>query len=98
MNDRVMLDLVINRLRSNASSTRCDELAGILESLGFEVREGKKQGHKIFVHHDVDAFTSAAYTCGHGRNPEIKPVYVRKVASLLRQYEAELVLYLGEGR
>ncbi|MCK5359626.1 MAG: type II toxin-antitoxin system HicA family toxin [Gammaproteobacteria bacterium] len=98
MNDIETLDPLIQRLRSNAPSIRCNEMAEILESLGFEVRNGKKQGHKVFVHHGIAAFTSAAYTCGHGRNPEIKPVYVRKVAGLLKQYETELILFLGENQ
>ena len=68
----------------------------MLASLGFGVRDGKKQGHKVFVHHGVSSFTSGAYTCGHGRNPEIKPVYIKKVVKLLRQYESELIQYLGE--
>ena len=70
----------------------------MLASLGFGVRDGKKQGHKIFVHHGVSSFTSGAYTCGHGRNPEIKPVYIKKVVKLLRQYESELIQYLGENQ
>ncbi|XSG84782.1 MAG: hypothetical protein ACPW60_13755 [Methylohalobius sp. ZOD2] len=68
----------------------------MLVSLGFEVRDGKKAGHKVFVHHGMASFTSGAYTCGHGRNPEIKPAYIKKVAKLLKQYETELIQYLGE--
>jgi hypothetical protein len=65
-----------------------------LERLGFEVRAGKKEGHKIFVHQGIPGFFSGSYTCGHGRNPEIKPVYVTKVVKLLRRYEAELIEFL----
>jgi hypothetical protein len=77
---------------------RCQQLADMLGSLGFEIKGGKKQGHKVFVHHGISAFTTGAYTCGHGRNPEIKPVYLKKVANLLKQYEVELTRYLGEER
>ncbi|WP_238985385.1 type II toxin-antitoxin system HicA family toxin [Nitrosococcus halophilus] len=73
-------------------------MAQCLERLGFEVRDGKKQGHKIFVHHGIAIFSSGAYTCGHGSNPEIKPVYIKKVIKLLKQYKAELIQYLGEIR
>lgn len=96
MTERKIFDDVITSLRSAGATVRCGELAGHLESLGFEVRDGKKQGHKVFVHHGIATFTSGAYTCGHGRNPEIKPVYIKKVITLLRQYESELNHYLGE--
>lgn len=96
MTERKRFDEVVEGLRSAGATVRCQELANSLESLGFEVRDGKKQGHKVFVHHGIAAFTSGAYTCGHGRNPEIKPVYIKKVISLLKQYEKELNKYLGE--
>ncbi|MEA3278869.1 MAG: hypothetical protein U9Q81_26965 [Pseudomonadota bacterium] len=70
----------------------------MLRSLGFEVRDGKKAGHKVFVHHGIAAFSSGGYTCGHGKNPEIKPVYVKRIARLIKQYEVELLAYLGEGQ
>ncbi len=86
---------VLERLRSAGTGIRCQELADMLMSLGFEVRDGKKQGHKVYVHHGVASFTSGAYTCGHGRNPEIKPVYIKNVVKLLREYKLELIQYLG---
>ena len=72
------------------AAIRCHEMIELLESLGFEVRAGRKQGHRIVVHHGIEGFHSAAFTCGHGRNPEIKPVYVTQMAKLLRRYEVEL--------
>ncbi len=36
---------------------RCQELADLLTELGFEVRDGKKAGHKVFVHHGIETFT-----------------------------------------
>jgi len=96
MSARQRFDGVVNRLRAAGATVRCRDLAEALESLGFEIRSGRKQGHKVFVHHGIPSFTTGAYTCGHGRNPEIKPVYVKKVVSLLRQYETELIAYLRE--
>lgn len=98
MTERELFDGVLDRLRSAGAAIRCQKLADVLESLGFEVRDGKKQGHKVFVHHGVTSFTSGGYTCGHGRNPEIKPVYIKKVVKLLKQYETELIQYLGENQ
>lgn len=95
MPERERLDAVLERLRSGGAAIRCQELAGLLTSLGFDVRNGKKAGHKIFVHDGIATFTSASYTCGHGHNPEIKPVYIKNITRLLKQYEIELVQYLG---
>lgn len=93
-----MFDTVIKRLDSSGTTIRCQDLASMLESLGFEVRDAKKQGHKIFVHHGVPLFTSGAYTCGHGRNPEIKKIYIKQVVRLLKRYESELIKYKGGNR
>lgn len=82
-------------LESAGSSLRCRDLVRALQGLGFDVRDGKKQGHKVFTHPGIDTFTSGSFTCGHGRNDEVKPNYPRSVLKLLRQYEAELVYYLS---
>ena len=94
MSSRERYDAVLSRLRTAGAAIRCRELAAELRMLGFEVRDGKKSGHKVFVHHGVPAFTTGNYTCGHGRNPEIKPAYVKKVLRLLKQYETELIQFL----
>lgn len=73
---------------------RCQDILRALESLGFEVRDGGKQGHKVVTHNGIPGFLSAAFTCGHGRNPEIKAVYVSKMRKLLLTYESELVSFL----
>jgi hypothetical protein len=82
------------QLEQAVTSLRCSDLVSILETLGFDVRAGKKSGHKVMTHPGVPGFTSQAFTCGHGKNPEIKPVYVRKVVATLRQFEPELAEYL----
>src|SRR5699024_11473955 len=94
--EEVILLEIVGHLKSTLSSIRCRKMTHYLETLGFEVRDGKKQGHKVFVHHRIATFSSGAYTCGHGNNPEIKPAYIRKVIRLLEQYRAELIRYLGE--
>jgi hypothetical protein len=65
-----------------------------LESLVFYVRGGARGGHKLFFHDHIEDFTSGAYNCDHGRNPEIKRPYIKKVLAILRQYETELTRYL----
>ncbi len=96
MAEQERFDTVVARLRSAGTTIRCEELAKLLRLLGFEVRDGKKAGHKVFVHHGIASFTSGGYTCGHGHNPEIKPVYIKQVIKLLSQYETELIQCLGE--
>ncbi len=86
-------DHVIKQLDSAGASMRCQDLASLLMALGFEVRDGKKVGHKVFVHHGIPAFTSGGYTCGHGRNPEIKRAYINKVKRLLKQHESDLIQF-----
>ncbi|MCG5541975.1 MULTISPECIES: type II toxin-antitoxin system HicA family toxin [unclassified Halorhodospira] len=89
------LDEVIQVLEAAGASLRCDDMRRHLESLGFEVRDGKKQGHKIVTHPHLEGFYSTSYTCGHGKNPEIKPPYVRKVRATLRNHYQSLSDYLG---
>jgi len=90
----MLFDEVVAVLSAAKRSIRCDELAGQLSRLGFEVREGKRGGHRVYVHDGLPDFTSASYNCGHGRNPEIKPAYINDVLKILRRHEAEIVKYL----
>lgn len=80
----------IEALQQAGASMRCSELQKILESLGFEVRDGKKQGHKVVTHPGLEGFFSSSYTCGHGKDPEVKRNYVRAMLSLVKKYEDEL--------
>lgn len=80
----------IQALQQAGASLRCSELQKILESLGFEVRDGRKQGHKVVTHPDLEEFFSASYTCGHGKDPEVKRNYVRSILNLIRQHKDEL--------
>ena len=81
---------VIATLEASPKSIRCDELAKLLEDLGFDVRKGRQGGHRVFFHDDLSDFISGSYDCGHGKNPEIKPAYIRKVVRILKEHETEL--------
>ncbi len=85
----------ITQLQAAKSSIRCEELAASLRDLGFVVRAGEA-GHKVVTHPGLKGFYSAAYNCGHGKNPEIKPAYIGKILRILRQYESELDEFLKE--
>ena len=88
------VQVAIDTMQAGKANTRCQEMIDHLESLGFDVRAGKKAGHKIVTHPGLDEFYSDGFTCGHGRNPEIKPVYFTKMVKLIRRYAAELSAYL----
>lgn len=89
-----VLDEAIRKLSAAGASMRCAEVGKLLKSLGFDVRDGSRGGHKLFFHDHIEGFVSGAYNCDHGRNPEIKRPYIKKVLAILRQYEAELTRYL----
>lgn len=69
----------------------------MLERLGFEVKDGKRGGHKLFFHDHLPSFTSSSFNCGHGKNPEIKPAYIKKLIRTLREHESDLKKYLEKG-
>lgn len=80
----------IQALQEAGASMRCNELQKILKSLGFEVRDGSKQGHKVVTHPGLEDFFSSSYTCGHGKDPEVKRNYVRSMLTLVKRYKEEL--------
>jgi hypothetical protein len=90
----VLYDDVIQALKGAGASMRCIEVKKHLESLGFIVKDGKRGGHKVFTHRHIEDFTSGAFNCDHGRNPEIKRPYIKKIIKILEKYEIELIEYL----
>lgn len=96
MSAKTVIDEVVTKLEAQKRSIRCNELAGLLEELGFQVKEGKRGGHRVVVHVGIPSFHSTSYNCGHGKNPEIKPAYINQIKKVIERYEAELVAYLEE--
>ena len=92
-----MFEAIIQELESVRANARCRDIKDKLEKLGFEVRDGKRGGHKIFFHDDLPSFMSGSLNCGHGKNPEIKPVYVRKIVRILKEHESDIKKYLEKG-
>ena len=88
----------LRELERAGDSLRCKDLQRILESLGFEVRDGKKAGHKIVHHPDLPDFLGSSYTCGHGANPQVKPNYVRNMLKVVRHHEDNLRALLSGDR
>lgn len=77
---------------------RCSELKDLIEELGFEVRDGRKGGHKLYFHDGLKDFLSASYNCDHGKNPEIKRSYIIKVIRVIKKYKSELDEILEENK
>ena len=93
----MILAEVKETLRTRKSNLHCKEVKALLESLGFEVRDGKRGGHKLYFHDDLPKFTSGSYNCGHGKNPEIKSAYIAKIIRVLEMQESDLKLFLKKG-
>ena len=79
----------INAL-STGGSIRCNDMVQILSGLGFAVCDGGKQGHKVITHPKLKGFTSAAFACDHGRNPQVKPVHTARIRKLLESHADDL--------
>ncbi len=88
--------MIIQQLEKKKANLKCDELCYCLEVLGFQVREGRKQGHRVVTHPDIRDFFSTSYTCGHGKNPEIRSTYIRNIKKILLKHEQAIKIYLGE--
>jgi len=91
-----LYDQAIAALEASKASMRCSELTSWLTALGFDVRDGKRGGHKVFFHDGLPAFQSSSYNCDHGRNPQIKRPYIVKILRVLREQESDLKKYLEE--
>jgi hypothetical protein len=85
---------IIEQLQQRKSNLCCEDVKQLLTRLGFDVRDGKLGGHKIYVHQGLPLFYSSSFNCGHGKNPEIKPAYISKIVHVLKQYKNELDDYL----
>lgn len=92
------VDEAISTLTQKAKSTRCSELTGILRSLGFNVRDGKKGGHKVISHPGLLNFLGSGFDAGHGSDREVKPPYIRNMIRMLKTHKQELGEWLENQR
>jgi predicted RNA binding protein YcfA (HicA-like mRNA interferase family) len=91
-----LYETVVNELQASKSNLCCNDVKRLLVKLGFEVRDGKEGGHKIYTHDGLPSFYSSSFNCGHGKNPEILPTYINKIIKTLKQYQIELEEYLKQ--
>ena len=71
---------------STGTDIRCNAMIRLLTGLGFSVRDGRKQGHKVVTHPGLAAFTSAG---------QVKRVYMASIRSLLASYADDLQKWSG---
>lgn len=90
-----LYDQAVEALEAAKASMSCSDLTDWLTTLGFDVRDGKRGGHKIYFHDGLPEFHSGSYNCDHGRNPHIKRPYIVNVLRVLREHEADLKRFLG---
>lgn len=93
MSANMRVDEAIEALGSG-QRFRCNDLGKMLEGLGFEIRDAKKIGHKVVTHPGLTNFHSASYTCGHGKDDEIKPQYIKKIRTVIDDYRDDLIDFL----
>lgn len=53
MDNQSNVENAINYLQQHKTSLCCEDMKRVLDSLGFEVRDGKQGGHKVFVYHGI---------------------------------------------
>lgn len=85
---------ITSEFKRAGASMRCAEVKKLLTQLGFEVKDGSRGGHKVFTHRHLTSFYSQSFNCDHGKNPEIKKPYIKKIIKLLEQHEDSLIGYL----
>ena len=85
---------VIDDIQRRKANMRCIELTKLLESFGFEIRDGRNGNHKIYTHDELPDFTSSSYDCGHGRDPIVKPKYTSTAKKVLEKHEVDLADFL----
>jgi hypothetical protein len=90
MSDKLIVKETIEHLQQHKTNLCCEDVKRLLMKLGFDVRDGKQGGHKVFVHRGLSSFQSGSFNCGHGKNPEVKPAYISKIIKILEQHQKEL--------
>jgi hypothetical protein len=95
---------IIKDLTARKRSVSCNGKAGLLfymQELGFKWKKGTTDGHKVFVHSELNReskgqFTTHSIDCGHAPKHPMKFPYVVKTINLLKKYEVELTLLLKD--
>lgn len=92
------LEEIIEDLAKRKYAISCNGKSGLLlymEEIGFKWKDGKADGHKIFVHEQLtqetdNLFTTCSIDCGHAPNKSMKFQYVVNTIRILKKYSSEL--------
>ena len=84
------VDDAIKSLQAAGANFECDRLIKILGTLGFDIRRGSGGNHYVVHHTQLADFFGSNFACMHGRRPQIRPVYVKKMVSIIETHKDEL--------
>lgn len=89
---KLSVDDAIDELNNAKGNFQCARLIEILESFGFVVASKRSKHHKVVKHLQLPNFLGSNFACEHGKNPNVKKVYVGKVKRILTLYKDDLEL------
>ena len=78
-----------------ASGLSCADVRALLTRVGFNVKDGKRGGHKVVTHPHLPGFYSTGYNC-RGSGGPVDRNYLGHLLNVIRRYEEPLKRYLGE--
>lgn len=85
----------IEVLRVKEATMSGDALKELLVDLKFEVRQGASGGgHHVVTHDGLEGFYSTSFDKGH--NKHMLACYPRQIRKVLKQYQNQLEIILGE--
>lgn len=98
------LDEIISDLQQRKRSISCNGKSGLLlhmEEMGFTWKDGKTEGHKVFIHEELTKKTDSVFTthsidCGHYPSRSMKFQYVINTVRMLRKYQSELTEIMSD--
>lgn len=98
------LEEIIEDLQQRKRAISCNGKDGLLlymTEIGFLWKDGKTEGHKVFVHPSLTSFTEGLFTthsidCGHSPKREMKFQYIISTLRVLNKYKLELTKIMSE--
>lgn len=78
--------MVLAHLRAGIKSIKCNKLVTALKILEYDVRKGSSGNHYSYSHPQMKDFHGSSFDCGHGKNPNPLPVYIKNVIKTLESH------------
>ena len=79
----------ITKLEDCITNTSAEDLRKMLVNLGFEVKDGRRGGHKLIKHQGLPEFFSSSYNAGAKRNGIIKKFYIKGIIKVLKTHKED---------